>query len=130
MTGTETIVACEKRFWQALVDKDIDAATALISEEALVTNAMGTMRITPASYGEMVRDGEWRLDGFEFSDVDVIFPTEDVAVLTYKARQRGEMKGEKMDLRCADSSVWVREDGRWTCALHTETILGHTPLTN
>ena len=126
----QTIVDLEKRFWQALVDKDVDAATALISDSALVVNPMGTMRITPESYGDMVRHGSWTLDGFEFSDAEVIFPTEGVALLTYKAHQKGEMNGEKMDLRCADSSVWVRKDDRWTCAMHTETVLGHMPLTN
>jgi hypothetical protein len=40
------------------------------------------------------------------------------------------MKGEKMDLNCADSSTWVREGNEWKCALHTETIIGEMPLTN
>jgi hypothetical protein len=34
------------------------------------------------------------------------------------------MKGAPMDLRCADSSTWVRDGAAWKCALHTETVLG------
>ncbi len=119
----ETIVELEQRFWQALVDKDVEAATALISEEALVTGPQGTMRITPEKYGEMVRRASWTLESFEFSDVDVVFPTDDVALLTYKARQKGEMNGKPMDQLCADSSVWVNSGDRWTCPLHTETVI-------
>ena len=40
------------------------------------------------------------------------------------------MKGQAMDLTCVDSSTWVREDGEWKVALHTESILGEMPLTN
>ena len=119
----ETIIELERRFWQALVDKDVEAAKVLISETALVTNGQGTMRIDPKAYGEMLRHGGWTLDSFAFSDEDVIFPTEDVAVLTYKARQKGENNGKPMDQTCADSSVWVKSGDRWTCALHTETVM-------
>jgi hypothetical protein len=33
------------------------------------------------------------------------------------------MKGEPMDLQCADSTAWVKDGREWKCALHTETIL-------
>jgi ketosteroid isomerase-like protein len=126
----DTIQQLETRFWQALVDKDIDAATSLIADDSLVANPAGVMRIDPAKYGEMTRDGEWTLSGFDFKDVQVVFPTKDVAVIGYTAHQTGDLKGEKMDLRCVDTSTWVQRDGAWKCAAHTETILGHMPMTN
>ena len=62
-------------------------------------------------------------DTFEFSDLKVIFPAEDTAVVAYKVHQRGELKGEPMDMQCADSTAWVKDGRAWKCALHTETIL-------
>ena len=55
--------------------------------------------------------------------MSVIFPSADSAVIAYTVRQRGEMKGKPMDMRCADASAWVRNGSDWKCALHTETIL-------
>ena len=70
-----------------------------------------------------MREAPWTLDNFEFSDMDVIFPTDDVAVITYKVHQTGELEGKPMDMTAADSSVWARDGSSWKCALHTETIL-------
>jgi hypothetical protein len=78
----------------------------------------------------MTEQGDWELDAFEFSDVQVIFPVEDTAIIAYKVHQTGTMKGQEMDLNCADSTTWVRDGGAWKCALHTETIVGDMPLTN
>ena len=61
--------------------------------------------------------------GEEMKNVEVVLPTEDSAIIAYEVHQTGDMKGQPMDLRCADSSVWVKEGGCWKCALHTETIL-------
>jgi hypothetical protein len=38
------------------------------------------------------------------------------------------MKGQEMDLTCADSTAWVRDGHKWKCALHTETILENAAL--
>ena len=129
-TDTDTIVKLEKAFWRTLVDNDIETAKDLIADECLVTGPSGTMRIDPEKYAKMMRDGQWTLDEFEFSDVDVVFPNEDTGIIAYKVHQQGTLKGETMDLKCADSSTWVRDGDDWKCALHTETIIGQMPATN
>jgi hypothetical protein len=122
--SSETILNLETRFWQSMVDKDPQTAMKLIADECLITGPMGTMQITPKKYGEMTRDGAWNLDGFEFTDVTVVRPNEDTAVIAYKVHQTGTMKDEKMDLHCADSTTWVRDGKTWKCVLHTETVMG------
>ncbi len=128
--STDTIVKLEKAFWQSMVDNDADKAMTMIADECLITGPMGTMRSDPADYRRMAEQGDWELDRFEFSDVEVIFPAEDTAIIAYKVHQTGTMKGQKMDLNCADSTTWVKDGRAWKCALHTETIVGHMPLTN
>jgi ketosteroid isomerase-like protein len=123
--STQTIVDLETRFWKALVEKDTAKATAMIADECLVIGPSGAARIDPRKYGEMMRDGQWTLDTFEFSGLKVIFPAEDTAVVAYKVHQKGEFKGAPMDLQCADSTAWVKDGRAWKCALHTETILEH-----
>ena len=121
--STQTIVDMETRFWKALVNKGTGAAAEMIAEECLITGPSGAMRIDPGKYTAMMEDGQWTLDTFEFSDLKVIFPAEDTAVVAYNVHQKGELKGEPMDLQCADSTAWVKDGRKWKCALHTETIL-------
>ncbi len=119
----KTIIDLETRFWQSMIDKDTAAAKATIAEKGLVTGAQGAMKIDPDKFAQMLEDGKWTLDRFEFSDVDVVFPADNTAVIAYKVRETGTMKDGPMDMTCADASTWVRDGGDWKCALHTETIL-------
>ena len=130
MPDSATIERLEKDFWQSMVDKDADKAMTMIADECLITGPQGTMRSDPADYKRMTEQGEWEVDQFEFSDVQVIFPQEDTAIIAYNVHQTGSMKGQEMDLNCADSSTWVRDGDEWKCALHTETIIGEMPLKN
>ena len=120
---TDTIRQLETRFWQSMVDKDPGAAMEMIAAECLIAGPSGTMRIDPETYGEMTRKGQWTLKAFEFDDLEVVFPANDVAVVAYKVHQTGDIKGEKMDMRCADTSTWVKQDGDWKCSAHSETVL-------
>jgi ketosteroid isomerase-like protein len=119
----QQIIDLENRFWQAIKSKDVDSAKAMVADQALVTGPSGTMRINPETFAQQMREAPWTLDQFEFRESDVLFPSEDVAVITYKVHQAGQMEGKPMDMTCADSTVWAREGGTWKCALHTETVL-------
>jgi uncharacterized protein DUF4440 len=122
-TDKQQIIDLETRFWQSMKDKDVETAKSLIAAEGLVTGPMGTMTMDPEKYAQMTRDGQWKLDNFELTKVEVVRPSEDSAIIAYEVHQTGDMKGQPMDLRCADSSVWVKEGSDWKVALHTETIL-------
>ena len=126
-TDTQRIIDLETRFWRAMQDKDVASAQAMVADNSLVTGPSGTMRLDPEKFGQLMRNAPWTLDDFELSNVDVIFPTSDVAVITYKVHETGEMEGKPMDMEAADSTVWVKDEGGWKCALHTETILEGAP---
>jgi hypothetical protein len=123
MGSADTIRKLETDFWQSMKDKDPEKAMTLIADECLITGPMGTMRSDPEDYRRMTEEGNWELEDFEFSDVQVIFPNEDTAIIAYEVHQTGTMKDKAMDLRCADSTTWVRDGEDWKCALHTETVL-------
>ena len=120
---TETITKLETSFWQSMADKDPEAAMAMIADECLIAGSMGTMKIDPAKYAEMTREGQWSLKTFAFSDHEVVFPADDVAVVDYTVHQTGEMKDKPMDMRCADTTTWVKQGDTWKCSAHTETML-------
>ena len=123
-TADRTLVELETKFWQSLVDQDADAALALLHEPALMVSAHGAMKFDHAQYRKMADQGARVLTDFEFSDVNVFFPNDDTAVVTYLVRQtmaeRDAPESEGVEQRMADSSVWVRQGGEWRCVMHTE----------
>ena len=124
MSITQEITALENKFWQSMIDKDTDEATGLVSEPCLVTGAQGVGRIDRKSFAKMMETGSWQLHAFELSDVKVESVTDDVAVIAYKVREDLTVDGKKLTLDAADASTWVRGAEGWTCALHTESVLG------
>ena len=110
----------ERAFWESLVDRDANAATAMLAPQALMVSSHGTMRFDPPQYAKMLADPKHGLLEYTLSDMDVLFPSDDVAIATYRARQKMEMDGRVMDQNVVDSSTWVRADGSWKCVAHTE----------
>jgi hypothetical protein len=120
---TRTLVDFETRFWQSLVDQDIDTALDMLGEPALLVSAYGAAKFDHDTYRRMAEQGPMTVTAFDLSDMEVVFPNDATAVLTYRVRQeiapRGQ--GERVQQEMADSSTWVRNGSRWQCVLHTET---------
>jgi len=120
----DDIIALENRFWQSMVDKDVDGAAAMLAPTCIVTGAQGVSTIDRKTFSNMMRDGQWELRAFSIEDTQVVFPDETVAVIGYKVHEHLQLDGQPLDLDAADTSTWVRQDGAWLCAAHTEAILG------
>lgn len=124
-TITKELLDLERRFWQALKEKDADAAAELMDETGIVTGAQGAARIDRKTFVRMLKDQSWTIDDFEIADgADVLQLTDDVVVVAYKVREDLTVDGEPVTFEAADASTWVRRDGQWLCALHTESITG------
>ena len=120
----KTLVALENKFWQSMVDEDVDTALGLLNEPALMVSGHGTIKFDHAGYRRMAEKGSMVVTAFKLSDVDVVQPTEDTAVLTYRVEQsvapRGQSRGgTKQEM--ANSSTWIRQGEDWRCVMHTET---------
>ena len=73
----------------------------------------------------MLTAAPWTLDAFELQDgADVRLVTDDVAIVAYRVREQLTVEGAPVTLEAADVSLWVRRDGRWRCALHSESLAG------
>ncbi|HVK81898.1 MAG TPA: nuclear transport factor 2 family protein [Verrucomicrobiae bacterium] len=121
----DEIIALEKDYWDAMKRKDGKRTSQLSGKVSLTTGARGVTTIPKAKMGEMTEDGHWSLESYEFSDVEVITPKPDVAIIAYKVRQKVTMDGKQQELRAADSSTWIRGVDGWECHAHSETILQH-----
>lgn len=123
MTPNDSILELETKFWDAMKAKDADAAAQMIADPSMAVGPMGTVKMNPDIYRKMTKEGDWALTSYRLDDVEVVFPNETTAIIGYKVHQKGELKGQPMDLHCADSTVWVRDGMDWKVALHSETIL-------
>jgi hypothetical protein len=120
----DEILGLEKKFFQSMVDKDVQTGASLSADPCLVTGAQGVARIDRKTFARMMEEGAWQLHAYEFSDVKVEKVTEDVAVIAYKVHEDMTVDGKRMTMDAADASTWVRDGDGWTCVLHTESVLG------
>lgn len=118
----QRIEQLEHAFWQSMVDDDPTVATGMLAERALMVSGHGAMAFDHAGYAKMANDPSHRLVAYTLSDMQVLFPRDDVAIATYKAEQRVERDGRSMTMHAVDSSTWVRGDGDWKCVAHTESL--------
>ncbi len=118
----KTLVDLETKFWQSMVDQNTDTTVALLGEPALMVGPHGAIKFDHAGYRKMAEHGSMVVTAFELSDVDVVFPHEDTAILTYRVKQvvAPRDKGEPSEQVMNDSSTWVRDGQRWLCVMHTE----------
>jgi ketosteroid isomerase-like protein len=114
----------ERQYWQAIKDRDVQAAMRLTDDPCIVAGAQGVARITREAFAGMLKAGGWTLHEFTLSEVQVRVLSEDVAIVAYKVKELLTVDGKPLTLEAADSSTWVRREGQWMCALHTEALAG------
>ncbi|MEP6574313.1 MAG: nuclear transport factor 2 family protein [Gemmatimonadota bacterium] len=126
---TETIekelLDLERQYWNAIRTRDVETALQLTDDPCIVTGAQGAGRIDHRSFARMLKDTSWTLHEFEIDkDAQVHLVRDDVAIIAYKVKESLTVEGKEVQLEAADASTWVRQGGRWVCALHTESIVG------
>jgi len=124
MSAQKELLALEKEYWQAIKDRNVEAAMYLTDEPCIVTGARGVARVDRETLQGMLSAAPYTLEDFDLDDVEVRMLGDDVAVLAYNVHENLIVDGKPVKLDAADSSTWVRRDGRWLCAMHTEAIQG------
>lgn len=79
MATQDEIMELERKFWQSMMDMDVDTAVSLFDDQSTAANARGIHYFGPAQYKAMALSGDARTTSFEFFDERVIFPIPDVA---------------------------------------------------
>lgn len=122
---TEEVMELERRYWEAIKNRDGDTAAALSDDPCVVSGAQGFGSFTPKQLGSMMNDGRYELRNYRIDkNAEVQFIGEEVAVVAYQVHEDLVVEGKPVSLDAADSSTWVKREGQWRCALHTESILG------
>ena len=120
----DEIMGLETAFWDAMKNKDTETAARMTASKCVVTGASGVGVIDPQTMARMLEGGNWTLEDYAFEDVNVQEIGGDSAIAAYKVTEHLTVDGRPLTLTAFDASLWRREDGRWTCALHTESLAG------
>lgn len=125
-TRTQELLEHERRFWNAMRDKDGEAASEMTADNCIVVGAQGVSAIDPATMARLTKEGDWELERYTFdeSTAQVQFLNEVVALVAYKVKEKLTVEGKPVNLEANDASVWVRRNGEWLCAMHTESLVG------
>jgi hypothetical protein len=123
---TREILDAEQRFWGAMKTKDARVAEQMTDDGCIVVGAQGVSSVDPKTMGKLTTEGKWELEQFTFDDTtrQVRFVNDDVAIIAYNVSEKVVVDGATLPIDANDSSVWVRRDGQWRCALHTESLSG------
>jgi ketosteroid isomerase-like protein len=128
MTATtveQELLELEKEYWQAMKRNDVDAALRMTTDPCIVAGASGVSSIDHATFKKMMTGAPWKINKFEIKDgAQVQRLTDDVAVVAYQVHEDMTVDGKPVSMDAADVSIWVRQKGRWLCAVHTESVAG------
>lgn len=120
---SSTLIDLETKFWQSMVNHETEVALNLLCEPALMVSSHGAMKFDHDAYRQMADQGSMEIKSFEFNDMQVVFPNDSTAVLSYRVKQalapRGKQATTEQEMN--DTSTWVQTDQGWRCAMHTET---------
>jgi hypothetical protein len=122
----QELLEVEKRFWDAMQQKDAAAAERMTDDQCIVVGAQGVSQIDRKTMAKLTAEGRWELEQYSFDtkNTRVRFIADDIAIVAYKVNERVVVDGKTLPIEANDSSVWIRRDGEWLCAMHTESLAG------
>ena len=112
----DAIIAKEKAAWQAFKDKKADDFKKLVSADLVAVYAQGIMNMK----AELETMSKTDMKSFSLSDINVVMPDADTAIISYKAKleSTSEGKDNSGDFNCG--SVWRKHNGEWHAVFHTD----------
>jgi ketosteroid isomerase-like protein len=120
----DQLIALEKKYWDAMITKDVDTAVGMSDDPCYVTGAQGVSAISKEQYRKLMTDGAWQLHEYSMDKIQARLLTPDVAIVAYTVTEKLTVEGKPLTMKANDSSTWVRRNGEWKCALHTEAVAG------
>jgi hypothetical protein len=117
------LVAKEKSLWEMVKNNDAKGFRKNFSPDfagiyedgihSLDTDVQGISQVKMKSYA--------------LTDIKMIMPTSDTAILTYKVNSQAEAQGQDISGDYYCSSTWVNRGGKWIAISHSEVRAAKTP---
>lgn len=114
----DNIINLEKKYWDAMANKDFETVKSLTKFPCIVAGRNGVMSVDEAAYEKMFNSNDKAMEVKSISD-EQVQTGEDHAMLAYLI----DLSYDSTSMKCACTSTWIKENGDWKCAMHTESDL-------
>ncbi|MCF3107569.1 nuclear transport factor 2 family protein [Niabella sp. CC-SYL272] len=122
------LLELEKKYWKAMEDHDFKTVESLTRFPCIVAGRTGARTMDAATFQQMFESGAGRqLKLGDISGAESQMINEDTAIIAYQVGFEYVTGDDRSSFRCVCASTWVKENGNWVCALHTETDLNEQP---
>lgn len=112
----QTITDMEKKVADIIKKGDWEAFESHIGEEFLSVYSFGISNREQ----ELESMTNLKMDTYEMSDMKVIQPAENVAIIAYKVNSSGSYMDEPFSGTYFATTTYVKKDGQWKGVMHTE----------
>lgn len=121
----QDLLDLENRYWRAISEGDVNTAVRLTDFPCIVSGPNGFGIVDQPAFVSLLRERPYQIHRVEVGkDASVRMLSTDVAVIAYKVHEELTVDGRPVTLDANDSSTWVRRDGNWLCAFHSEALVG------
>jgi uncharacterized protein DUF4440 len=113
------VLALEKFLWEGWRRHDLAAIRSRTATDYLSVSETGY-----SSWPEIEKGfDEYRLESYSLGPMRALRVSPDVIVISYPAEIHGSWAGKDVSRHVAESTIWVRRDGRWmNVYLHEITV--------
>ncbi|NML38178.1 nuclear transport factor 2 family protein [Chitinophaga sp. G-6-1-13] len=109
----------EKKYWNAMSKKDYETMRSLTKFPCIVAGRRGVASIDESSFKKMFEQGSNKTMKVKSTSDEQVQTGEDHAMIGYLI----ELDYDGQVMKCACTSTWIKENGGWVCAMHTESDL-------
>lgn len=117
------ILGLEKAYWNGMADKDYETVKNLTKFPCIVAGKQGVMSVDEPSYKKMFDQGSGKTIKVNGISGEQVQSGADHAMIAYLI----ELDYDGKVMKCACTSTWVKEGGKWLCAMHSESELEQKP---
>ncbi len=115
----DDITTLEKKYWAAMAARDFDTVKNLTKFPCIVAGKQGIMSVDEPSYKKMFDQNSHKIMTVKDISGELVQTGEDHAMIAYLV----ELDYDGQPMKCACSSTWIKDNGNWKCAMHTESDL-------
>lgn len=122
----QELLKLERQYWEAIKKNDFETALSLTDNPCVVAGAQGVALCSRERMREMMKASTCKLERYDIKDEDIQVRrlSDDVAIVAYNVHEDFDVDGKEVSFDAADTSTWIKRDGKWVCALHTESVAG------
>jgi hypothetical protein len=107
------LTAMERQFFTSWQNKNTEAVEKNIAPEGVSWSEWGVFDKATQIANQKMANANCTVQSFDFQDVRVIRISDDSAMLMYTVNQRAMCGSAPAPTPVANSSLWVKRDGRW-----------------